>query len=283
MPELPEVQTVVDDLREAIVGFTIADFCSLWKKNVGCGFGKFKENVIGRKIVDVKRKAKFILLELNDKSVIVLHLRMTGQLLIVKDVIELEEFDLDKQKHIRHFWKLRKGNKEVGLFFHDVRKFATVDWVDDIDKYKSFAELGEEPLSAKFTKDELWKTLKNSKKTIRSVILDQRIVVGIGNIYASEILFRAGIYPGRAASSLLRKDAGKIHEMIQFVLAKAIESRGTTFSDYRDSSGNIGGFQNLLKVYNRKGKGCKRRGCIGIVQKETLSQRSSFWCPVCQK
>lgn len=283
MPELPEVQTVVDDLRNAIVGFTIVDFCSLWKKNVGCGFEKFKENTIGKKIVDVKRRAKFILLKLSDESVIVLHLRMTGQLLIAKGATELEKFDLDKQKYIRHFWKLQKGNEKIGLFFHDVRKFATVDWTDDINEYKSFAKLGGEPLSKEFTKDKFWNILRNSKKTIRGVLLDQKLIVGIGNIYVSEILFQAGIYPGRIASFLSRREADKVHEMIGSILTKAIKYRGTTFSDYRDSNGEVGSFQNLLKVYNRKGKRCKKRNCVGIVEKETLDQRSSFWCSVCQK
>ncbi len=283
MPELPEVQTVVNDLSDAIVGFTIVEFCSLWEKNIACGLTKFNENILGRKISAVRRYGKFILLELGDKGSIVLHLRMTGQLLVRKNATGILDFEEEKRKHIRHWWVLRNEEIKSVLFFHDVRKFATLDWTDNPRKYKSFIKQGVEPLAKSFTKKELAKILKGKKKTIRSILLDQKLILGIGNIYVSEILFGAEIYPGRVADSLSTKEIKELHKKITTVLNKAIELRGTTFSDYRDSNGKIGGFQNVLGVYNRKDKRCKKNGCKGKIQKETLGQRSSFWCPVCQK
>jgi formamidopyrimidine-DNA glycosylase len=283
MPELPEVQTVVNDLKDAIVGFTIVNFCSLWEKNIGCGLIEFKRKILGKKISAVKRRGKFILLELHDKSFIVLHLRMTGQLLVKKNITGLLDFEEKKRKHIRHWWILGKDDFKIGLFFHDVRKFATVDWTDNPRKYKSFLGQGLEPLSEYFTQERLAELLKASKRTIRSVLLDQKMILGIGNIYVSEILFVAGIYPGRITDSLSGKEIEKLYRAILAVLSKAIALRGTTFSDYRDSQGKIGGFQNVLTVYNRKDKGCRKKNCAGKIQKETLGQRSSFWCPICQK
>ncbi len=283
MPELPEVQTVVDDLKDAIVGFTIVEFCSLWEKNIACGFVEFKKRVLGKKISAVRRRGKFILLELDDKSFIVLHLRMTGQLLVREEIVGISNFEEEKIKYIRHWWILQNGKIKNTLFFHDVRKFATIDWTDNLEKYKSFIGQGLEPLKASFTEKELARIVKESKKNIRSVLLDQKLIVGIGNIYVSEILFGAGIYPGRISNTLSKKEIGMLHKTIITVLNKAIKLRGTTFSDYRDSSGRIGGFQNVLGVYNRKDKRCKRKGCKGVILKENLGQRSSFWCPICQK
>ena len=139
-----------------------------------------------------------------------------------------------------------------------------------------------EPFSDEFTVAKLAVILK-SKRTIRSVLLDQQLIVGIGNIYVSEILFGAGIYPGRLADSLTKHEISELYEKIITILSRAITLRGTTFSDYRDSEGKIGGFQNFLKVYNKEGKQCEKRGCTEIIQKEALNQRSSFWCAECQK
>lgn len=281
MPELPEVQTVVNDLKGKVVGFEVEDFDSLWKRNIGIGLTLFKKNVLGKKIVDVIRVAKFIVIVL-DRGFIVLHLRMTGRLLAFEDVASLNQVESSLGKHIRHFWVLRKGTRRLGLFFHDVRKFATVDFTENLESYSSFLNLGLEPLADDFCLSEFRKLFKTTR-SVRSILLDQKKIVGIGNIYVSEILFRAGVYPGKESDKLSCDEVKKIYEKTVEVLMEAIDKRGTTFSDYRDSSGQKGSFQKMLKVYNRKGRRCRRDACIGIVDKETLEQRSSFWCPVCQK
>ncbi len=282
MPELPEVQTVVNDLREKLIGFEIKEFSSFWKKNIGCGFLEFKKRVIGRKIKGVRRIAKFIVLDLGDEGYVVLHLRMTGQLLVIEEAFSLEDISVEKRNHVRHFWVLENKSNKIGLFFHDVRKFATIDYTRDLDNYKSFTKLGLEPFSDEFNLENLGKVF-DTQKSVRSVLLDQSKIVGIGNIYVSEILFHAGIYPGRKSSELSKEDVKKIKIETVKILRKTIEKRGTTFSDYRDSKGDKGSFQKMLKVYNKRGKQCGIKSCTGIIDKETLEQRSSFWCPVCQK
>lgn len=290
MPELPEVQTIVNDLRSLIRGWTVADFSSLWEKNVhGGDIVGFKKATIGGGIKNISRRAKYILIELDNGMGILVHLRMTGSL-----IAQIQRSNLKNQnhkhgetkKHLRHWWLLEKGEKKMFLLFSDIRKFGTVDLIDlgEIEKHKSLCKLGREPLADNFTAEALEEILQKKKdQIIRNVLLDQRCVCGIGNIYVSEILFDAKIDPKRKAGAILNAEVAKLNKSIKKILARAIEFRGTTFSDYRDSRGDKGGFQNELKVYNRECERCPRKGCRGVVKKQKIAQRSAFWCPVCQK
>jgi formamidopyrimidine-DNA glycosylase len=299
VPELPEVQTIVNDLRSSIRGWTVTDFCSLWEKNVHGGEASaFKNAIIGKKIANISRRAKYILIELEGGVGILVHLRMTGALLVQnpKSKIQISnnfKFSISnfkkeqgEQKHIRHGWLIIKGRNKKLLLFSDIRKFGTVDLVDlkKINDHKKVCGLGSEPLSDGFTSDTLGEILQKKKSQIvRNVLLDQKCICGIGNIYVSEILFDAKIDPKRRSGEISRKEVAVLHESIKKILAKAIEFRGTTFSDYRDSKGEKGGFQNKLKVYNREHGRCLRRGCRGMITKQKINQRSAYWCPVCQR
>jgi len=290
LPELPEVQTIVNDLRKSIRGWSVADFYSLWEKNVAGDLKSFKKNIVGKKIKDVKRKGKYILIELDDGNFAVVHLRMTGCLITnrtkEKKTLGGEYFFQCSEKFIRHGWLLRKANREMRLLFSDVRKFGTIDYVKraGIADHKGIRRLGIEPLSSRFDAKRLAAILKkHPQKEIRQLLLDQNIIAGIGNIYASEILFDAKIHPQIKCSAISGKETEKLVNSTKKTLSKAIRHRGTTISDYRDSQGNKGGFQNLLMVYNREHEQCLARGCRGTIQKAKLQGRSAFWCSSCQR
>lgn len=288
MPELPEVQTIADDLRRSIRDWTVADFCSKWKKNISPEVRNFKKGIVGARITDVKRKGKYILIELDNGKVMVIHLRMTGSLIAqmqnLKCKIQNDKYKKHK-KHTRHWWELRKNKKKMLLLFSDVRKFGTIDLLikEKHDIHKGLCKLGSDPLSKKFSTKHFKNTLdKFPKRTIRSILLDQCLIAGIGNIYASEILFDAKILPMRKAEKIETKEVKKLRKSIKNVLKKAIRLRGSSIRDYRDSSGRQGSFQNMLKVYNKEHERCPRKGCRGVVVREKLQQRSAFWCPQCQ-
>jgi formamidopyrimidine-DNA glycosylase len=172
------------------------------------------------------------------------------------------------------------------LEFSDLRKFAKIILLDK-ESYKtekSLNNLGMEPLSRDFTEEKLKEILDKKKKTaIKIVLMDQRLIAGIGNIYANEILFGSGIDPRRRAGEIKQKEVVKLYRQIKTILKKAIEMRGTSDSDYRDTDGAPGGFQKILKVYNREGMKCKRKGCRGYIKRIKLGQRSAFYCEECQK
>lgn len=280
MPELPEVQTVVDDLNRLIKGCHIVDFSSLWKKNVQKGrFQYFRKQIIGQKVASVSREGKFIVIGLESGDSVVVHLRMTGALLVGGGQ------DASTIKYIRHSWCLDDGKKRMTLAFSDVRKFGTVDFVrnGDTTKHKGLSRLGADPMNKEFS-GKVFKMIvhKYSKRTVRGLLLEQSVIAGIGNIYASEIVFDAGIHPERRCEAISDEEIQKLYVSMRKILRKAIEHRGTSISDYRDSSGKKGGFQKLLKVYNREHERCLRNECAGTIKKEKLQGRSAFWCPKCQ-
>ncbi len=291
MPELPEVQTIVNDLAKKIVGAKIIGFETAFQKAVKVGLKHFKSEVIGKRILEVARKGKYILIHLSNKRSIIIHLRMTGKLIVLAGKKLPEDgrsliFFGSPEKNIRHYFVLRNGKEKFYLLFSDVRKFGTIDLAgrNALGQKKEFRKMGIEPVSKNFTLSNLKAVLSQKSKTaIRNVLLDQTAIAGIGNIYASEILHRAGIDPRKTASSLDEKGIRRLYAAVPAVLKKAIKFRGTTFNDYRDTEGKSGLFQNELAVYGRKGDKCKTRNCQGRIEKEKISQRSAFYCPECQK
>ncbi len=314
MPELPEVQTIVDDLNRKIKGYEIVDFWSDWTKAIRGsmqmerGFSQrrilsdFKKGIIRREIVRAERKAKNILIYLSGEKILLIHLKMTGHLLVKSPNIKLQMpnkikilnikykkdkyFDEKVNQYIHHIWFLRKGKQARTLEFSDLRKFGKIDLFNaaELEKRKDIQELGVEPLSKEFTPEKLKEILKKyPKRNVRMVLMDLKLIVGIGNIYASEIPFEAGISPKRRVGRITQKEIKKLHGSIIKVLKKATELRGTSDSDYRDTAGAPGSFQKVMKAYNREGQRCKRKSCSGIVKREKIGQRSAFFCPVCQK
>lgn len=271
MPELPEVQTVVDGLRKTIIGKEIIQ-CEVIRSSIIQGNDEqFVKEVQNTVFQSIDRRGKYILLTLSSGKSIVTHLRMTGKFIYVKSANE-------KSKYERVIFRLKNS---FNLVFHDVRCFGTIELVDNLQKSEKLKKIGWEPWDKRLTAETLQRELKKRSIPIKSALLDQSIIAGIGNIYASEILFDCQINPKRRCKSLNKKHLKKILESTRKILSLAMEHNGTSISDYRRVDDKTGEFQNFLKVYGKKDKPCVR--CRNPIKKEIISQRSTFLCSKCQK
>ena len=308
MPELPEVQTIISDLNKKIKGDTIVDFWSDWGKAIkNLSLEKFKKEIKGRKILGVRRIGKNIFIDLSGNITLYIHLKMTGHLLVKRITHNAERkknnyFNDRVNQYVHHifYFKTHNAKRETKntktfhvsrstfhdktLEFSDLRKFGKIvlDNTDKINNLKEIKELGIDAMSPEFTFENFSTILdrKNNKK-IRNILMDQNLIAGIGNIYLSEILYDAGILPMRVTDKITSIERKKLHSSIKKILKLAIKLRGTSDSDYRDTSGAPGNFQKILKVYRRTGKKC--RICGTIVIRLKIVQRSVFFCPKCQK
>lgn len=287
MPELPEVQTIVNDLNKKIKGDTITGFWTDWKKSIKMPLEKFTEEVKGKKIIKASRIGKNIFLHLSGEKTIYIHLKMTGHLLVkTQDArcktqkYRRDYFSEKVNQYIHHIFYLKSGKT---LEFSDLRKFGKIILVDTdkIFEIREIRELGVDAMSKEFTPDKLDEVLNEKKTKIKILLTDQSKIAGIGNIYVNEILFEAGILPTRPANEIRKEERRKLFDAIKKVLKQAIKLRGTSDSDYRDTSGAPGKFQEVLKVYRRAGKKCLK--CGTIIQKIKLGQRGTFYCPLCQR
>ena len=227
--------------------------------------------VAGQRIVRVGRRAKYLLLEL-ESGTLLLHLGMSGNLRAVPAAtprVRHDHFDL----------VLDSG---LALRFNDPRRFGSLLYTrDQPHEHPLLADLGPEPLSAAFDAEYLYRITRRRRVALKQLLMNSRLVVGVGNIYASEALFRARLRPGRAAASLSRDDAARLVRGIRTVLRQAIGAGGTTLRDYLSADGAPGYFRQRLYVYERRGKPCRR--CGSPVRAVTQGQRSTYYCPSCQK
>jgi formamidopyrimidine-DNA glycosylase len=270
MPELPEVETIVRDLSRLLPGAVIARVEIVHPDLIEGDPETFAQGLRGRRIEGVSRRAKNIVLDLDDARLIV-NLGMTGRLLVLSPG-EAEP------THPGVRFGLDDGRT---LLYHDVRRFGRLSYLPRDAWEARDRGMGFEPLSAEFTPDVLLELARRSRVAIKTWLMDQRRVVGVGNIYASEALFRAGIDPRRPALSLTPAEAHRLHQGIVDVLREAIDFRGTTLLDYRDASGEQGRFSDRLRVYDRAGEPC--RVCGTPVQRIVQGGRSSFYCERCQR
>lgn len=286
MPELPEVQTIVDDLNKKIKGETIAGFWTDWKKSVRMPIEKFEHGIKDKKILGARRIGKNIFLDLSGGKTIYVHLKMTGHLLVKRKAksekrktSERDYFDEKVNQYIHHIFHFKSG---ATLEFSDLRKFGKIILANtrEVGEIKEIKGLGVDAMSREFTPEKLDEILDGRKTKIKLLLMDQSKIAGIGNIYANEILFEAGILPMRPADKISREERKKLYAVIKKVLKKGIELRGTSDSDYRDTAGAPGKFQETLKVYRQAGKKCPK--CGTIVKRMTLGQRGTFFCPKCQ-
>ncbi len=275
MPELPEVETIVRGLRSKIIGLEVEslEFLSphLKKKHPG------RKNVInyfrGEKVKGIRRRGKMIIVEFSCRLKWLIHLKMTGQLYFVP-----KSQPLDKHVHARVNFK----GRDEELRFRDVRKFGFWFCLDESELEKRISEsLGPEPLELNY-KDFCRLMQKYPSRRLKSFLLDQKIIAGIGNIYSDEALFLAGLRPDRRIDSLTPTETKKLHRAIIRVLREAIAMKGSSVSDYVDSVGEKGHFQEKHNVYGKEGKKC-RRCKTGLIRREKIAGRSSCFCPVCQK
>jgi formamidopyrimidine-DNA glycosylase len=275
MPELPEVQTIVSDLQ-SIIGETIIDFFSDTPKALKNDSPEsFLKKIKNKKISSIERIAKNILISLENKTHILIHLKMTGKLLIIEPKLwNIKQ----KNKHTHHAFILKK----IVIEFNDVRKFATLEIISQ-EKYLSLLkEAAIDPQGKNFTFENFSQILKTqAKKKIKPVLMDSKIISGIGNIYASEILFDAKVLPERTIQSLTLLELKNIFTSTLKIITKAVKLRGTSISDYRDAKGKKGSYQNHLFVYQKYNQKCQK--CATIISRSVIAQRSSFFCSNCQK
>ncbi len=271
MPELPEVETIVRDQARLLPGAKIQRVevarADLIDGDTPAGFAKA---IQGKTIRGVERRAKNIVMDLGDGRLLV-NLGMTGRLLVTraKD---------DEPTHLGVRIALDRGRE---LRYHDVRRFGRLWTLTEAEWRAWEGGLGVEPLSDDFSHDWLVDRAARSRVAIKVWLMDQARVVGVGNIYASEALFRAGVDPRRPANGLDADELARVRDGVRQVLREAIDHRGTTFLDYRDARGEAGAFAARLKVYDREGQPCP--GCRGQVERIVQAGRSTFFCPSCQR
>jgi formamidopyrimidine-DNA glycosylase len=298
MPELPEVEYTARQLRATVIGATIRQAEVFWERTISHpDLPNFLAEIFERRIEGVRRRGKFLLLDLSAGLFLSIHRRMTGNLLLLPASWEIDtslresdpaawntkgplfigpETDLALH-YCRACFHLADGRY---LLFTDPRKFGRIElWPRDREQ-EVFGALGLEPLSEDFTVERLAEALAGRKSGIKQALLAQEVVVGIGNIYADEALFYANIHPLRHAYRLTATEIGMLHEGIVSVLRQGIEHGGTSFNDYRDLWGEAGENYNHVHVYQRTGEPCVR--CGTLIKRLVIAQRSAHFCPTCQ-
>ncbi len=298
MPELPEVTTTVNGLNKVLPSLRITDVWSDYylkttNKRIDTiknkkYFDKFKKEVSGEKFKSAERRGKNILIHLSGGKTILIHMKMTGHLLYGKYSYDgkgwksLEKFLADPFNQFIHLIFFLSNGKH--LAFSDMRKFAKVQLfeTEKRDNHIDLVNLGPEPL-LNLSKETLKKQLlKKPEWKIKTTLMDQTILAGIGNIYSDEILWQCGIHPERTPKSLNDKDISNIWKATKEILERSIKMGGDSMSDYRNIYGERGQFQNAHKVYRRTKQKCLKRGCRGIIQRKIIGGRSAHFCPVHQ-
>lgn len=282
MPELPEVQTVVTQLSKKIVDKRIDSFQSTWKKNVFPSSMVFARGVRGAVIKGVRRFGKHIVIDLHNKRSIVIHLKMTGHLLVkTRKNKNAHAFTRDPVNgYIRHIFTFTDGTT---LEFSDMRKFGWLRILatSTVEALPSIQTLGIDALSPQLSRSLFRERLAiNTRQIVGSVLLDQERLAGIGNIYRSEALFLAGIRPMRRVGTLSKEEWQRLFVSVRKVLQHAARLGGMSDGDFRDTDGLSGRFQRAIFVYRRNGLPCKK--CGTIIQRKKIGQRSAFYCSRCQ-
>ena len=282
MPELPEVQTVVNQLGKKIVGKELAGFWTDWEKQVKPGSKKLRQITRGSTILGTRRIGKHIVIDLDNDYSIVIHLKMSGHLLYKEKKNEHAAAWRDPMnQYIHHRLDFADGS---WVDFSDLRKFGWIDCVptNEVETLKSISLLGRDALADDCHFDFFESLLKhNKRKRIAILLLEQDKIAGIGNIYRSEMLYRSGIRPLRGVASLTKKERAKLFQSLKEVLKEAVRLRGTSDGDFRDTAGKPGNFQKTLYVYGREGESCKR--CGKIIVRKKIGSRSVFYCLTCQQ
>lgn len=285
MPELPEVETTVRDLKQ-VRGWKFERVWCNNKKMVEPAFENFKEQIKGKEIERARRRAKLILLDLSDGKTLLIHQKLTGHLLS------------GEWERIQGEWKAEsepltdKVNDYLHLVFYldsgqmlalsDLRKFAKAElWdTEQLEQSEQMQKLGPEPLSEDFDLEEFKQQLKRRRAAVKKILMNQEVVAGIGNIYSDEILWEAEINPLTPVNELTDSELEEILAAMKSILQEAVEARGTSTSDYRDLHGKPGRYQEQLEVYQREGEPCSR--CGTSIKRKKVGGRSAHFCPQCQ-
>ena len=287
MPELPEVEIVKLSLKKTIKSKKILKV-KVNNRNLRFKIQKdFEALLKRRKIIDVNRKAKYLIIILDDNKYLIMHFGMSGTLHLLKKEFDFKNTNLSfykgpnfpsKHNHIELFFD------EFKIVYNDPRRFGFVKFLNSKKELvKYLKNFGMEPLEKKFNIKYLKKVLNNKNKNIKNILLDQKYISGIGNIYANEILFFSKINPNKLGKKINISEMKKLLVFSKKVLRKAIKKGGSTIRDFKNAEGTKGSFQDEFKVYNKDGFKCPNSLCAKFIKKITISNRSSFYCPDCQK
>ena len=272
MPEIAEVETVRNTLKKRLLKKRIIAVKVLYPQMIESDVNEFKKNIINQEFIDIKRRGKWLIFEL-DNYYLISHLRMEG-----KYFIKPTGEDIAKHEHV--IFELDDGND---LRYHDTRKFGRMRLLDKdmLADCEEIQKQGYEPMDSNLTGEYLLNKFKNKKLPIKTVLLDQTIISGLGNIYADEVLFKSNINPLRSANSITMEEAKKIIESSNTIIKKAMEMGGTTIRSYTSSLGVTGHYQDYLCVHKQENKPCKN--CGTLIKRIKVNGRSTYYCENCQK
>ena len=283
MPELPEVETVRRGLAPVMEAVRIAR-AEVRREGLRWPFpDRMAERLTGATVTRLGRRSKYLLADLDTGETAIIHLGMSGRMLI--SGAELGKFHHDHPAPEKHDHVVIDMEGGARVTFNDARRFGAMDlWpTGDLGNHKLIRVLGPEPLGNDFHEDYLVAQLKGKNTAIKTALLDQGIIAGLGNIYVCEVLFRARLHPARKAGRIAAARVAGLVPIIRDVLAEAIESGGSSLKDYRQADGELGYFQHAFRVYGREGERCVTSGCEGRIARLVQGGRSSFYCPQCQR
>ncbi len=276
MPELPEVETVRRGLVPVLQGTILIDV-QTFREDLRYPFPLFfAEQLKGQTVETLERRAKYLLLHLSGSQTLIIHLGMSGRLRIDST------HDFIKQKHDHVIFRT---SRHQTIAYNDARRFGLMDLIptQNWHDYIHFKKLGPEPFDQEFTFEVFHKSLQKHQQPIKVALLDQRLIVGVGNIYASESLWGSKIHPNRSANTLTPKETELLLINIREVLNRAIKAGGSTLRDHQQPDGKLGYFQHQFAVYSRYLEPCLREGCQGHIRKFAQAGRSTYYCEACQK
>ena len=284
MPELPEVEITKKTLQkyvqdQYIIDIKIKNYSLRYKINKN-----FRKNVVKKKIKKITRRSKYLIFHLSDKTFFIIHLGMTGRILVGKNNTLLDtsfyssNSSINKHNHLYFFFK------KYVMIYNDTRRFGFIKFYTEQELLKSshFIHLGVEPLSKSLNFCYFKERIKGFKKSIKNTLMDQSFICGLGNIYVNEALFISKISPGRMSFKIKDNEIILLIKSIKKILKKSIVFGGSTIKDFHNSEGKSGQFQNFFKVYAKEGQGCPRSSCSGTIQRSVISSRATFFCTKCQ-
>ena len=283
MPELPEVETVRRGLAPVMEGRLILE-ADVRRPDLRWPLPeRMAERLLGQRVERLRRRSKYILADLSSGESLLIHLGMSGRMLVSGAI--LGDFHSDHPAPAKHDHVVLNMEGGARITFNDARRFGAMDLVatEQAEAHWLLAGLGPEPLGNAFDEDYLVARLRGRNTPVKAALLDQRIVAGLGNIYVCEALFRSGISPRRKAGRIGEGRVRSLVPVIREVLAEAIEAGGSSLRDYRQTDGELGYFQHTFRVYDREGEPCTTPGCSDMVARIVQSGRSSFYCASCQR
>ena len=282
MPELPEVETVRRGLTPAMEGQIIVK-ADVNRPDLRWPFPeRMAERLTGATVTQLRRRSKYVLADLSTGETLLIHLGMSGRMLISGD--PLGKFAHDHPAPEKHDHVVFHMSNGARVTFNDPRRFGAMDLLETAtaEQHKLLAVLGPEPLGNDFSDSTLVEAFKSKRSPVKSALLDQRIVCGLGNIYVCEALFRSGISPKKLAKDIDKASIQKLVPIIRTVLSEAIEAGGSSLKDFRQADGDLGYFQHSFDVYGREDEPCKSTECTKNIRRIVQSGRSTFYCPSCQ-